>query len=92
MKDKQQNRQERARNGEDKVAVVFHNQEGPDGGEDIFVSVNGKAWLIKRDHEVELPAEVMQVVENAEQTVFERGADGRLRERTVKRYAYTVRS
>lgn len=73
-----------------KVRVIFHNQDGPGGADDIFVSVNGKAYLIKREHEVELPGEVMHIIENAKQHVFERGADNRIRERSVMRYAYSV--
>lgn len=73
-----------------RVRVVFHNQDGPGGADDIFVSVNGRAYLIKREHEVNLPREVMRVIENAEQSVFERGADSRLREKLVKRYSYTT--
>lgn len=73
-----------------RVKVIFHNQDGPGGSDDIFVSVNGRAYLIKREHEVNLPREVMRVIENAEQSVFERGADNRLREKLVKRYSYTV--
>lgn len=73
-----------------RVRVVFHNQGGPGGSDDIFVSVNGRAYLIKREHEVSLPHEVMRVIENAEQSVFERGADNRLREKLVKRYSFTV--
>lgn len=73
-----------------RVRIIFHNQEGPGGSEDIFVSVNGRAYLIKREHEVSLPPEVMRVIENAEQSVFERGADNRLREKLIKRYSYTI--
>jgi hypothetical protein len=73
-----------------RVRVIFHNQGGPGGSDDIFVSVNGRAYLIKREHEVMLPFEVMRVIENAEQSVFERGADNRLREKLVKRYSYTM--
>jgi hypothetical protein len=73
-----------------RIKVIFHNQDGPGGSDDIFVSVNGRAYLIKREHEVRLPREVMRVIENAEQSVFERGADNRMREKLVKRYSYTV--
>jgi hypothetical protein len=74
----------------DKIRVIFHNQDGPGGADDIFVSVNGKGYLIKREHEVELPGEVMHIIENAKQNVFERGADSRIRERTVMRYSFSV--
>lgn len=73
-----------------RIKIIFHNQDGPGGSDDIFVSVNGRAYLIKREHEVRLPREVMRVIENAEQSVFERGPDNRMREKLVKRYSYTV--
>ncbi len=74
----------------DNVKVIFHNQEGSGGSDDIFVSVNGVAYLIKREHEVELPGEVMEVFDNAEQTVFERSAGDASRPKDVKRFAYSV--
>ena len=73
-----------------RVKVVFHSQEGPGGDDDIFVAVNGKAYLIKREHEVELPAEVLEVIKNARQTVFEHSARG-VAERDVQRFGYSER-
>lgn len=72
------------------VRVIIHNQDGPCGAEDVFVSVNGKAWLIKREHEVDLPPEVLEVLENAEQAVYERDPDGAQREKRMKRFAYSI--
>lgn len=34
--------------------------------EDVFVAVNGKTYLIKRGEEVELPANVVKVLERSE--------------------------
>jgi len=73
-----------------RVRVVFHSQEGAGGNDDVFVSVNGKAYLIKREHEVSLPREVMHALENARQTVFESGAEGRVLPRQVGRFSYTL--
>lgn len=73
-----------------RVRVIFHSQEGPGGNDDVFVSVNGKAYLIKREHEVDLPREVLHAVENARQTVFEPGSEGRVLPRRVSRFAYSV--
>ena len=72
-----------------RTRVVIHNQEGPGGVDDVFVSVNGKAWLIKREHEALLPREVVEALENAEQTIFERDPDGAMRERRLKRFAFS---
>jgi hypothetical protein len=72
-----------------RIKVRFHAQEGGAGSDDIFVSVNGRAYLIQREQEVELPRAVLKVVENAEQTIFEPSGGG-VRARRVKRFAYTV--
>ncbi|MFW5489141.1 MAG: hypothetical protein ACNI3A_12130 [Desulfovibrio sp.] len=72
-----------------RVKVRFHAQEGGAGNDDIFVSVNGRAYLIQRERDVMLPREVLEVVENAEQTIFEPSGGG-VRARHVKRFAYTV--
>ncbi len=73
-----------------RMRVIFHSQEGPGGNDDVFVSVNGKAYLIKREHEVSLPREVLHAVENARQTVFEPGPEGKVLPRQVSRFAYSV--
>lgn len=75
----------------ERVRVLFPSEDGPAGGDDIFVSVNGRAYLIQREQEVSLPREVLEVFENAQQTVFEAGAGGHIRPRTVKRFSYSVR-
>lgn len=72
-----------------RTRVVFHMQDGPGGADDIFVAVNGQACLIKRECEVALPPEVLEVVENARQTIFE-PENGVARARQVPRFAYTV--
>lgn len=74
---------------EKRVSVVFHSQEGPGGDDDIFVAVNGRAYLIKREREVSLPAEVLGVLKNARQTLFEQHG-GRVIPRDVQRYGYSV--
>ncbi len=73
-----------------RVRVIFHSQEGAGGNDDVFVSVNGKAYLIKREHEVSLPREVLHAVENARQTMFEPGPEGKVMPRQVSRFAYTL--
>ena len=70
--------------------VIFHNQDGDVGVQDIFVSVNGKAYQIKREVEVELPIEVIHVIDNAIITKFSRDEKGKEIVRDVKRYPYTA--
>ncbi len=70
----------------DRVRIIVNTQDGPGGMEDVFVSVNGRAYLIKRDHEVEVPAAVLKVLEAAEGPSM----DGRSGGNTVKRFSVNV--
>jgi len=72
-----------------RTTVIFHNQDGEAGSIDIFTSVNGKAYQIKREVEVELPEEVLGVIDNAIITKFSKGPKGEDVSRDVKRYPYT---
>ncbi|WP_034641999.1 hypothetical protein [Desulfovibrio inopinatus] len=70
----------------DRVRLIVNTQDGPGGMDDVFVSVNGRAYLIKRDHEVEVPAEVYQVLESSEGPAM----DGRSGGNVVKRFSINV--
>jgi hypothetical protein len=48
-----------------KYRITIHNQEGPGGKDDVPVGVNGDVWQIKREHEVEVPEMVFDVLKNA---------------------------
>lgn len=45
--------------------VVFPNQEGPGGTDDITIGVNGYRYQIKREQVVELPPEALSVIDDA---------------------------
>ena len=53
----------RSANKPSRVKVIFHNQDGDLGKGDIFVSVNGYAYQIKRNEPVDLPPEVIEVID-----------------------------
>ena len=65
-----------------KVNVIFANDED---GYDITVSVNGRAWQIKREEKVSLPRFVLHAIDNAVMTVEKNGQT-----REVKRFPYSV--
>lgn len=72
---------------ERRTRVVVHNQEGVPGGmDDVFVAVNGRAYQIKREQEVDLPASVLNVLDNAVTDVMNQ--DGSTR--PAKRFNYSV--
>jgi hypothetical protein len=79
----------RSANKPSRVTVIFHNQEGDLGKADIFVSVNGYAYQIKRNEPVALPVEVMEVIDNAVVTQTER-VDGVEISRDLQRYTYSM--
>ena len=76
--------------------VKFHSQEGAGGKDDIVIhagtSTNiGRNWRIKREVEVQLPEEAMQVIFDAKYTIYE--TDERTKrssKKEVDRYAYTI--
>ena len=77
--------------GAKRMKLTIYEQEGTEGSDDVAVSVNGVAYQIKRGVEVEVPSEVVHVLENAVTTVFEPLKEGGVRERNVKRFNFSVR-
>ena len=47
------------------VRIVFHNQKGREGSNDVFLAAGGKAYLIKREHKVVLPWDVVRALKGA---------------------------
>ena len=74
----------------DKVKIEIYEGEGDGGKDDVFVQINGYAYKIKRGVEVLIPVEVLNVLENANMTVYENKSGGGQDERKVKRFAYSV--
>jgi hypothetical protein len=73
-----------------KVRITIH-----DGKEDIDrlpvnVGINGYAYQINRNAVVEVPEEVLLVLENAVEERYEFNKEGGVRALQVKRFAYTV--
>jgi len=61
-----------------RVRIVVHQDASPGAEKDIFVGVNGVGYHIKRGAEVEVPREVVTVLEESVKTVYEqvRNEDG----------------
>lgn len=68
--------------------LMIHEQEGDHGNDDVAVSVNGRAYVIKRGHKVVVPESILHVLNNAVQTVFTRDAGGNLVERSFNRFSF----
>lgn len=82
---------------ENRVSVIFHSTPEPGGNMPIKMSLNGIAYVAKRDYEVELPESVFNAcIRDARQTLFEPKVDPVTRITTVSepreaaRFSYTV--
>jgi|Deesub1362B_J571_1020462.scaffolds.fasta_scaffold49338_2 hypothetical protein len=74
-----------------KTKIRIPSHEGPSGSDDVFVSVNGRDYLIQRDVEVEVPAAVLSALSNAVITDYVTDKDGRIiKERLIPRFPYQV--
>lgn len=74
-----------------KAVVTIHPAEGEGGTDAVFVSLNGYAYQIPRGEPQEVPAEVLEILRNAQTTTYRVDTkSGNVEERTVPRYAYTV--
>jgi len=70
-----------------KVKVIFHNTKDDSG--DVYVALNGVGYLVQREQEVEVPADVLGVIDLAVETQHSRGAKGEEIVKDIKRYPYT---
>lgn len=71
-----------------KVRVLIAKTEEPGGEDDVPISVNGRAMLVPRGREVEIPAHYFEVLRNAVRTVYDSLPDGGMVPREVPRYAF----
>lgn len=78
-----------------RVKIKIHEGGGADGDAPVKVGVNGRMYVIRRDAEVAVPREVLNVLRLAKQTVMMQNGtnpDGTIRytERNVPRYSFEV--
>jgi hypothetical protein len=77
----------------ERALVTIHSEKGEGGSNAVFLSLNGHAYQVPRDKAWNVPAELVEVLDNARQTYFEREGDtGPVVERHAPRMAYSVRS
>ena len=70
----------------EKVNIIIHEQDGDTGREAVFASVNGVAYQIPRGIECAVPVEVLHVLDNSVQKIYEAMPNGETRERTLRRF------
>ena len=72
-----------------RVKLTIHTGSDDAGNEDVFLSLNGYGYQIKRGTPVDVPSEVAELLTNAVETRYRR--DGKnVTETQVPRYAFSV--
>lgn len=71
------------------VTIMIPSSSDFDGKDDVFVSVNGKDYLLQRDVEVTVPIAVANVLRDAKKTVHDTDQHGRIvSSREVARFPF----
>jgi len=76
----------------EKMEVIINAGEGEIGRQAVFLSINGHGLLIPRGVPCLVPTEVVEILDNATQVIYEPGEGGKVIEREVKRFSYTART
>jgi hypothetical protein len=74
----------------ERAELTIHQGSGEDGREPVFIGLNGTGYQVPRDTPVNVPVELLHILNNAVQTVYEANGNG-ARARDVKRFAFTSR-
>jgi hypothetical protein len=72
-----------------KVTIHIYAQEGPGGKDPVPVGLNGKVWLIPRDKDLKVPAELVGILKDSVQTFLIQ--DGKDEEGNIKHRLQDVR-
>lgn len=74
-----------------KKTITIHVSDAENGQEPVFVGLNGYGYQIPRGTPVEVPAELVSILENAKTSTFHPNrATGELEERVHNRFAFSV--
>jgi len=74
----------------DRKKILMHASDSDGGSDAVPVSINGYTYQIPRGVICDVPVEVIEVLQNAVQTLYIGGAGGNNVERKVPRFAYNV--
>jgi hypothetical protein len=75
----------------ERVELIVHAGEGEVGRQAVFLGINGHGLNIPRSIAVDVPIEVIEILDNATMTVYEQ-IDNKTYEREVKRFSYNVKN
>lgn len=74
-----------------KRTITIHTSDAEGGHDAVFLSINGYGYQIPRGTPVEVPVEVLHVLENAKVTTYSPSKEpGEFIERTTHRYAFST--
>lgn len=77
--------------GQKRIKIIIASDSGTGGKNDVYVGADGRAFLIKRDMEVEVPEAVLNALNLAVMTEFETDAYGKLTGETREVPRFNVR-
>lgn len=73
-----------------KKTITIHASETEGGHDAVPIGLNGYMYQVPRGAPVEVPEELVFILENAKTSTFHPGKDGQLIERVSNRFAYSV--
>lgn len=73
-----------------KVALTIHPSDGDGGSDAVFLQLNGYAYQVPRGKPQVVPVELVEILENAKQTILSFGAGGVVNERAAPRFAFSA--
>lgn len=80
----------KAKQDDSRKMLTIHASDGDGGSDNVFVSVNGYAYYIKRGEPVAVPDEVIEVLKNATVTKYRQDKDGKTVAYEVPRHTFTM--
>lgn len=73
-----------------KVSLTIHPSEGDGGSDAVFLQLNGYAYQVPRGKPQVVPVELVEILNNAKQTILSFATGGQITERVAPRFAFTV--
>jgi hypothetical protein len=70
--------------------LTIHAESGPGGSHAVFVGLNGVGYQVPRGKPWNVPAELVENLKNATQTVYERDENDKMIQRESPRFGFTV--
>lgn len=73
-----------------KKTITIHTSDAEGGQDAVNIGLNGYMYQVPRGIPVDVPAEVVHILENAKSSTFHPNKDGQLIERVHNRFAFSV--